>query len=147
MWLNAARLPGACADGYPPDDTGGMLVRQDMSVEESMETMNHLGQGHGLGRAWQHQLRPGCVLVVGSGGRLKQRDETQVSFAASQSAMDPHDEGQSYRVKVGTGPSSKPATAVGGVVVLNDTTWNAGTQRRWLLDHLLARCAQPKSNP
>lgn len=147
MCVATATLLGACADGYPSGETGGLMLRHGMSVEESIEAMNYLGKSPQLGQRWNYQLQTGCVLAIASGGRLKQRDEAHVSLAASQSTTDKDDDGRNYRVLVRPSPSGQPARADEGVVVLDDTTWNDATQMRWLLDHLRAHCMSPKSSP
>lgn len=146
MCAAVATLSGACADGYPTGDTG-LMLRHDMPVEEAMEAMNQLGKKPGLGRRWNYQLQPGCVLAIGSGGRLKQKDDVRVLLPASQSAMGKHDDGQNYRVIIRSGAPQGPQVGTEPFVVVDETTWNDATQMRWLLDHVRAHCAHASSNP
>ena len=146
LCVAVATLLGACADGYPAGDTG-LMLRHDMSVDESIEAMNQPGENPELGQRWKYQLKPGCVLAIGSGGRLKQKEDVQVSLAASQSAMGKHDEGQDYRVIVRRDITEGSDTTQEQVVVVDEATWNDATQMRWLLDHVRARCAHSASNP
>lgn len=133
----AGMMQLACADGYPNDEDG-LMLSYGMTLAESVEAMNQIGQSRSLERRWRYALRTDCVLVVGAGQPLTKHKGIALPLADTTSAMAKGEDGLNYRVSLRTAANG-PAE---GVVVLEHASWSDATQMRWLLDHVRAHCVR-----
>lgn len=132
--LCSALALGACADGYPNQDSP-LLLSYSMSQDKAMAALHHLGHQRHLTHHWHYELLPGCVLQAQAKRFWGDRDEVRVPLRTG-AAVSERDTASGH-FNVAVAPASPPGEPV---VVLEGVDAASATQMKWLLDFLPRFC-------
>ncbi len=132
--LCSALALGACADGYPNQDSP-LLLSYGMSQDKAMAAMHHLGHQRHLTHHWHYELLPGCVLQAQAKRFWGDRDEVRVALRMGAAVSDRDTTSGNFTVAVLPGSADAER-----VVVLEGVDAVSATQMKWLLDFLPRFC-------